>query len=166
METIFWTSAKPTEDTYILAATEKGLCFIGSPNEGFHELETWAQKKIPKATFEQNPPKLQVATTALDQYFFGNERHADVTLDLRGTDFQQSVWNALQKIPYGKTVSYGEIAAEIGKPSAVRAVGGAIGANPVMVFIPCHRVIGRNGTLTGFRGGLKLKEELLTLERR
>ena len=82
-----------------------------------------------------------------------------------GTEFQKAVWEELKKIPYGKTVCYGEIASALGKPNAVRAVGGAIGKNPVLIAVPCHRVVGKNGTLTGFAGGLELKRALLELEK-
>ncbi len=82
-----------------------------------------------------------------------------------GTEFQKAVWEELKKIPYGKTVCYREIASALGKPNAVRAVGGAIGKNPVLIAVPCHRVVGKNGALTGFAGGLELKRALLELEK-
>jgi methylated-DNA-[protein]-cysteine S-methyltransferase len=87
-------------------------------------------------------------------------------LDLVGTDFQKKVWMALRQIPYGETISYKELAGAIGRPSAVRAVGAANGANPIPIIIPCHRVIGNDGSLTGFGGGLPLKKKLLELESR
>ena len=87
-------------------------------------------------------------------------------LDLYGTKFQKSVWTELQKIPFGETSTYSDIAEKINKPSAFRAVGSAIGANPVMIVIPCHRVIGKSGKLTGFRGGLLMKQKLLALEKK
>ena len=86
-------------------------------------------------------------------------------MDLHGTPFQQSVWKALQEIPYGQTVSYSDIAERIEKPNAVRAVGTAIGANPVLIIVPCHRVIAKSGKLSGFRAGLEMKEQLLGLEK-
>ena len=85
---------------------------------------------------------------------------------LEGTDFQNRVWRALQRIPYGGTISYKQLAEEVGSPKAVRAVGAANGANPIPIIIPCHRVIGKDGSLTGFGGGLKLKRKLLELESR
>nr|WP_273702385.1 methylated-DNA--[protein]-cysteine S-methyltransferase [Tepidanaerobacter syntrophicus] len=85
-------------------------------------------------------------------------------MDLKGTDFQISVWEALLNIPYGTTKTYSQVAAEIGRPKATRAVGGAIGANPVSIVVPCHRVIGKDGSLTGFGGGLEIKKKLLKLE--
>ena len=100
----------------------------------------------------------------LAEYFDGSRRAFDVALELRGNPFEQRVWSALQEIPYGATVSYGEIARRIGQPDAARAVGLANGRNPVAVIVPCHRVIGADGTLTGYGGGLERKRLLLDLE--
>ncbi len=105
------------------------------------------------------------AVEQLQAYFAGELREFDLRLEMHGTDFQRRVWNALRSIPYGETRSYGEIAQQIGSPTAFRAVGLANGHNPVAVIVPCHRVIGANGTLTGFGGGLERKSALLELER-
>jgi methylated-DNA-[protein]-cysteine S-methyltransferase len=102
----------------------------------------------------------------LQAYFAGERKNFDVALILEGTDFQKRVWTALRKIPYGETISYKELAEMIGSPKAVRAVGAANGANPIPIIIPCHRVIGNDGSLTGFGGGLSLKKQLLELESR
>ena len=101
----------------------------------------------------------------LKAYFAGELQEFKVSRKPKGTDFQLQVWEALTTIPYGETRSYGEIARQVGNPKAVRAVGRANGANPIAVIVPCHRVIGANGTLTGFGGGLDRKEKLLQLER-
>ncbi|MDH1899273.1 methylated-DNA--[protein]-cysteine S-methyltransferase [Aeromonas caviae] len=98
-------------------------------------------------------------------YFAGRLQRFTLPLAPRGTAFQQAVWQALCDIPYGETRSYGDIARAIGKPNAVRAVGAANGRNPLSIIIPCHRVIGQNGSLTGYAGGLPIKQALLTLER-
>ena len=100
----------------------------------------------------------------LHEYLEGQRRVFDVPLDLRGTPFQQAVWEQLSKIPHGATRSYADVAAAIGRPTALRAVGGAVAANPIAIIIPCHRVIGRDGSLVGYGGGLPLKERLLALE--
>ena len=102
----------------------------------------------------------------LRDYFAGNLKDFDLTLAPEGTPFQRRVWNELLTIPYGKTISYGELARRIGNPDASRAVGLANGSNPIPIIIPCHRVIGSNGKLTGYGGGLPIKEKLLALERR
>ena len=95
----------------------------------------------------------------------GKEQTFTVSFDYKGTAFQLAVWNALCEIPYGQTTSYSDIANSINKPTAVRAVGAAIGANPVLITVPCHRVVGKNGSLTGYRGGLEMKTQLLDLEK-
>jgi methylated-DNA-[protein]-cysteine S-methyltransferase len=110
-------------------------------------------------------PILQKAQAELTEYFSGQRRSFDVPLDLSsGTPFQQAVWQALLAIPCAATTSYGAISTQIGNPAAVRAVGGAVGRNPVSIIVPCHRVIGVNGSLTGYAGGLSRKTALLQLE--
>ena len=112
-------------------------------------------------------PQHPVVKSTLDQlgeYFNGARTAFDVSLDLRGTEFQVATWKSLAEIPFGKTISYGEQAALIGRPKAVRAVGGANGRNPVAIVLPCHRVIGANGSLTGFGGGIAVKQWLLQHE--
>ena len=100
----------------------------------------------------------------LEAYFAGQLREFKLPIILGGTDFQHAVWEALREIPYGTTCTYGDIAKKIGRPNAVRAVGHAIGQNPISIIVPCHRVIGKNGTLTGFAGGLAVKAQLLEIE--
>ncbi|MBT2326028.1 methylated-DNA--[protein]-cysteine S-methyltransferase [Variovorax paradoxus] len=108
---------------------------------------------------------LRQAAAQLADYFAGRRQHFDLPLDLsHGTDFQQAVWQALLAIPSGRTTSYGALSAGIGKPAAVRAVGAAVGRNPISVIVPCHRVLGTDGSLTGYAGGLERKSALLELE--
>ena len=102
----------------------------------------------------------------LDEFFAGSRRAFDLTLDLRGTEFERRVWREVASIPYGATATYASIAARIGRPSACRAVGRANGRNPVALVIPCHRVVGSDGSLTGYAGGLGMKRALLELESR
>ncbi len=106
-----------------------------------------------------------MAADQLTAYFAGERQTFELPLSPQGTPFQQIVWKVLQDIPYGKTISYGELAQRIDRPSASRAVGAANGQNPLPIVIPCHRVIGSNGSLTGYGGGLHRKETLLKLER-
>ena len=110
--------------------------------------------------------QLREAASQLRAYFAGKLENFDLPLAPAGTPFQQRVWNELLKIPYGETISYGELARRIGNPNASRAVGLANGSNPIPIIIPCHRVIGSNGKLTGYGGGLPIKEKLLALEKR
>lgn len=112
----------------------------------------------------EDPGSFSAVAEQLDAYWRGELTTFDVPMDPVGTDFQKSVWAALTEIPYGETVTYGEIADRIGKPRAVRAVGRANGSNPIAVIVPCHRVIGANGSLTGYAGGLDKKRRLLDLE--
>lgn len=100
----------------------------------------------------------------LDEYFAGRRRTFELPLSAKGTEFQRAVWSQLEKIPYGVTKSYGEIACSLGMPKAARAVGGACKKNPIAVIVPCHRVVSANGSLTGYAAGLEFKEKLLKLE--
>lgn len=109
---------------------------------------------------------LDAAQRQLEEYFRGTRRQFDLPIRMQGTPFQIAVWNALKEIPYGETISYGEIAARIGRPNAARAVGMANHRNPIAIIVPCHRVIGMNGTLTGYAGGLSVKQWLLEWERK
>jgi methylated-DNA-[protein]-cysteine S-methyltransferase len=108
--------------------------------------------------------KAAAAAAQLRQYFAGERRSFDLPLALEGSEFQQKVWRALLEVPYGQTASYGEIARRIGMPGRARAVGRANGSNPIPVVVPCHRIIGSDGTLTGYGGGLHIKRYLLELE--
>jgi methylated-DNA-[protein]-cysteine S-methyltransferase len=111
-------------------------------------------------------PVLAEATTQLREYFAGTRTHFELPLEMHGNAFEQRVWAALRTIPYGETASYGEIAAQIGAPGAARAVGVANARNPIAIIVPCHRVIGSSGALTGYGGGLERKQWLLDHERR
>ena len=104
------------------------------------------------------------AARELAEYFAGRRRAFDLPLCPAGTEFQRAVWAALQEVPFGEKTSYGELAEKLGRPAAARAVGGAVGKNPLLVLIPCHRVLGKDGSLTGFSAGLDLKKSLLALE--
>lgn len=162
--TIYWTYFEDGPWRFLLAATDGGLCYTGSQNRDVEELEAWAAKRFKGSELVENAEKLALYVEQFKQYFNGERKVLDFSIHYEGTDFQKGIWHALQDIPFGETTTYSAIAQIIGNPKAVRAVGTAIGANPVMVVIPCHRVIGKNGTLTGFRGGPEMKEKLLELE--
>jgi methylated-DNA-[protein]-cysteine S-methyltransferase len=122
--------------------------------------------KPSRAGWSADPGAFNDAVDQLGAYFAGELTDFDIELDLRGTEFQQRVWKALLTIPYGETRSYGEIAEQIGAPGSARAVGLANGHNPIAIVVPCHRVIGANGSLTGYGGGLDRKRTLLELEKK
>ena len=140
----------------LLAGEDDALSMIGFPKG--------SMRRDPEPDWIYNEKPLANARKQLDEYFKGARKDFDLPLKLGGTEFQVSVLKALQNIPYGETVSYGEIAKRIGRPKAVRAVGAANGRNPIPIVVPCHRVIGSGGDLTGFGGGLDTKEALLRLE--
>lgn len=143
-----------------LVASDAGLAAILWENDRPGRVKLGALEEAP------DHPVLAEAERQLQGYFAGERERFDVPLDFRGTDFQKSVWAALLTIPFGETRSYAEIARQIGRPSASRAVGAANGRNPISIIAPCHRVVGTNGALTGFAGGLAAKELLLGMERR
>lgn len=161
---IYWTLFVHEDWNIYIAATTKGLCFVGSHNKPFEELAGWAGRRFPDSVLVQDDEKLQPYAIQLSEYFYGKRKNFTLPYDYHGTSFQLAVWNALCEIPYGQTQSYSNIANYIQKPASVRAVGAAIGANPVLITVPCHRVIGKNGSLTGYRGGLDMKTKLLQLE--
>jgi methylated-DNA-[protein]-cysteine S-methyltransferase len=119
----------------------------------------------PATEWVEGPQPFAPVIAQLEEYFAGRRTTFELPLAPEGTPFQRGVWQALSRIPYGQTISYGELARRIGNPQASRAVGLANGANPLPIVVPCHRVIGANGSLTGFGGGLEIKRKLLALER-
>jgi methylated-DNA-[protein]-cysteine S-methyltransferase len=141
-----------------LIAHEKALVAILWENEKLNRV------KFPSIKEEKNHPVINETKKQLKEYFKRQRKSFDIPMDPQGTEFQKEVWEALKEIPYGTTLSYGQIAKNIGRPNASRAVGGAIGKNPISIFIPCHRVIGSNGKLTGFAGGISTKATLLKIE--
>lgn len=161
---VFWTLLNHRMWNIYIAATAEGLCYAGPHNAPFEELAEWAKKRLPTYHLVEDNTVMEPYAQELIDYMEGKRKEFTMPLDLHGTPFQQSVWKALQEIPYGQTVSYSDIAERIQKPKSVRAVGAAIGANPLLITVPCHRVIGKNGNLTGFRGGLDMKKKLLELE--
>ncbi len=147
-----------------VAATPVGICRIKLGDEQPDELLAWLTRHRQPETLREEPGRLVPALTQLREYFSRIRRTFDLDLDRRGTPFQRQVWNEIARIPYGTTTTYGEIARRIHNPRAARAVGGANSANPLPIIIPCHRVIGADGSLTGYGGGLERKAALLQLE--
>jgi len=166
---LYWREMASPIGTLTLLASERGLCSIdfGAFAEVACELAAWAKRwwrepvLVPAA---EDHPLLGEARAQLEAYFRGELTRFTVPLDLRGTPFQCKVWDALCNVPYGATASYGDIAAVVGRPKASRAVGGANNRNPVPIIVPCHRIIGADGSLVGYGSGLGIKEWLLALE--
>ena len=141
-----------------LVASDTGLIAILWENDSPRRV------RLSELTEDNRQPILRETERQLAEYFAGTRDTFSIPLDMRGTDFQKNVWRALQTIPFGKTLTYGEIANQLGRPTASRAVGAANGRNPLSIVVPCHRVIGASGKLTGFAGGLEVKAHLLTME--
>ncbi|MBF2398796.1 methylated-DNA--[protein]-cysteine S-methyltransferase [Listeria marthii] len=152
MATLYYDTIHFSEKELYFAATYVGLVYIGTQEE-----------QIQSAKFA--PEKMTLYKEEIRAYLNGERTQFTVPIDLAATPLQLEVFNALQAIPYGETRTYTEIAEQINRPKAVRAVGTAIGKNPLLLVIPCHRVIGKNGKLTGYSGGIAMKEALLTLEK-
>jgi methylated-DNA-[protein]-cysteine S-methyltransferase len=156
--TYYYKTTKSPVGNLKLVATDKGLAAILWENEN--------PKRVPLTLLIENKthPVLLQTEQQLKEYFAGERTSFSVKLDPVGTEFQNKVWRALSEIPFGETRSYGEIAKRIGNANATRAVGAANGKNPISIIVPCHRVIGASGKLTGFAGGLDIKAQLLALE--
>ncbi|RRS07961.1 methylated-DNA--[protein]-cysteine S-methyltransferase [Pseudoalteromonas sp. J010] len=143
------TLASPVGE-WIIQASDKGLSYVGF---------------FPKTRYEYGENQHStMAKCQLREYFAGKRKQFDVSLDVAGTDFQKQVWHVLAKVPFGTTYSYGWIAKQLANPNAVRAVGAANGKNPISIIVPCHRIIGANGKLTGYAGGIEAKRWLLQHE--
>lgn len=158
MSKMFHTTIESPIGPLFLAGEERGLRYVS------FAASRRAQK--PRRDWVADRKPFIETIRQLRQYFAGKLKEFDLPLLLEGTEFQVLVWKNLRKIPYGETLSYGELARRIGKADAVRAVGAANGANPIPIIVPCHRVIGSNGDLIGFGGGLPIKKKLLALEGR
>lgn len=163
---LLYASKIPWEEwRFVLLSSERGIRLIDLHGASLSELSEQLGVEIVQGGTKTSAVNQDLARQEIEEYLDGDRKSFSSPLDLRGTPFQIEVWNELLKIPYGETRSYGEIAAAVGRPRAARAVGAAIGANPLPITVPCHRVIGKNGSLVGFGGGLRLKERLLLLEK-
>jgi methylated-DNA-[protein]-cysteine S-methyltransferase len=151
-----YTTMKSPIGPLLLAGDERGLRLV--------HFVTGRRPKSPDRDWIEDKSPFKEVIRQMQSYFEAKLTDFDVPLVLEGTEFQLQVWRNLRKIPYGETISYGQLAKRIGNPDAARAVGLANGSNPIPIIIPCHRVIGSNGSLTGFGGGLPVKKKLLALE--
>jgi O-6-methylguanine DNA methyltransferase len=147
-----------------LASTDRGLAYLELPRAGGRGLAGWLARAAPGARREEAFAPHRDAARQLLEYLAGKRTAFELALDLRGTPFQRAVWAELERIPYGETRSYADVARAVGSPNATRAVGAANGANPVALIVPCHRVIQSGGKLGGYGGGLELKRRLLAME--
>jgi len=161
-ETFFLTHYRSSLGTYTILSSKQGIVCIEPEEEAKNRIAQWQHDgvQIKEGRGEYNSK----AASELDGYFAGKLSRFDLPLDLRGTPFQRQVWQLLQGIPYGETISYGDLAHSLGQDNAARAVGGAVGSNPVSIIVPCHRVIGSNGNLIGYGGGIPRKRALLNME--
>ncbi|MFT4855616.1 MAG: methylated-DNA-[protein]-cysteine S-methyltransferase [Algoriphagus sp.] len=146
----------------LIISSPLGNIFLSIQDDSISELRFTTEE----VSIEPFNSLLSEAKKQLDEYFSGKRKSFNLPVLLSGTPFQYQVWSAVNKIPFGETTSYLKLSQALGKPAAIRAVGAAIGANPILVIIPCHRIIGTNGQLTGYAGGLDRKEKLLELEGR
>jgi len=155
---VSYTEYRSPLGTMLLAATERGLCGLYfEEHKYFKGTDGWKRN--------DHHPHLRQAVAQLDEYFAYRRTAFDLPLDLKGTAFQQAVWHELLRLPFGSTTTYQSIAQRLANPKAVRAAGTAIGRNPVSIIVPCHRVLGAAGALSGYAGGLERKQCLLALER-
>lgn len=158
----YWT--QPFSGVTLTLAEYKGniiSCMFGKSTD---KLKEYVNRYLPEATLERDKAPLQPAVKQLDEYFAGKRKEFHLRTALYGTGFQRNVWEQLKKIKYGETVSYLHIARALGDKNLVRAVGGANHVNPVSIIVPCHRVIGADGKLVGYGGGMGMKQKLLRLE--
>ena len=160
-ETFFLSRNHSPLGIYTIVSSQRGVVCVEPEDEAETLLARWKQDGI---QIQDGGEHNHTVAGELDAYFSGRLYQFSVPLDLRGTSFQRQVWQLLLDIPYGETRSYGDLARALGRPTAARAVGSAVGSNPVSILVPCHRVIGSNGKLTGYAGGLYRKQALLDLE--
>lgn len=147
-----------------VTSSERGLCYVALPRASGRGLEGWRKRHAAEESLAEGEESNREAIQQILDFLNGDRDKFDLALDLRGTPFQIEVYEAVASIPYGERLSYGAVAEQIGRPEAVRAVGMANGANPLPLIVPCHRVVGKDGQLQGYAGGLTLKRKLLAME--
>lgn len=147
-----------------VTSSELGLCYVGLPRANGRGLGGWQLRHAPDVPLREGYEPNRDAIAQLTEFLEGKREVFDLPLDLRATAFQRDVYDVVAGIPYGESLSYAAVAEKIGRPSAVRAVGAANGANPIPLVIPCHRVVAKSGQLQGYAGGLRLKAKLLAME--
>jgi|SRR5690625_3163956 len=150
--------------SFYIAATPTGLCYVGSPNESLEEVKSFLKKRFNHYSLRENKSLTEPYSLQFIEYFEKERTSFSFPLNVTGTPFEQLVWNQLLTVPYGEVTSYSDLGRKLKKPNAARAVGSAVGRNPLLIVLPCHRVVRKDGTHTGYRGGLAMKKNLLELE--
>jgi epoxyqueuosine reductase len=163
-ERIYYATAKTEVGRILVASSAEGLCRVALPSEDDQAFWNWLRRRFATGRVQENTQKNSLIMEELQAYFTGELHEFDLKLDLRATPFQVDVLHEIARIPFGETVTYSHIAKSIGKPIARQAVGAATGSNPIPIVIPCHRVVGADGRMVGYGGGIPLKEWLLHLE--
>ena len=146
--------------------SERGVCYIDLPSGDMARVEAWVRRHFPGESLGPAPAPFQRERRELREYAHGQRTHFTFSFDHRNTPFSHRVLEEVRRVPYGETATYRDIARRVGRPRAARAVGQALAANPLALLIPCHRIVGADGSLTGYGGGLTLKQQLLRLESR
>ncbi len=162
---VYYTATDSPLGRLYLGQHSEGLCILTLGDRAEEKFHAHIRKVYPDAEIKASKIRLKETVDQLSEYFNGERTHFDLKLFLTGTEFQKQVWLGLDQIPYGRTISYGELATRLKSPGAMRAVGAANGQNPIPIILPCHRVIAADGTLGGYTGGLAIKGKLLDLER-
>lgn len=165
MKQLYWDSVEE-EQKFFFTMTKRGVNFVSSPGRFLSEIYDFYPGQEYDLEYKYEEERTKPVREQLEEYLTGKRKQFEVSLDLTdtGTEFQQQVWRAIQTIPYGQTITYKQLAEQIGKPSAVRAVGHAVAMNPLLILVPCHRVVKSNGDLGQYRGGSEAKQKLLELE--
>jgi len=165
MEIVHSTRFETPFGKMLAASTARGLAYLELPRASGRGFAGWLRRFAPKATREEDFAPNRSSIRQILEYLEGKRERFDLELDLRGTEFELAVYRELQRIPYGGTATYSEVARAVGRPKAFRAVGNANAANPLPLVIPCHRVVAAGGKLGGYGGGLPMKKQLLAMER-
>jgi len=161
---LYCTSFESIIGVIYIASSEKGVCKISLTHASADEFRTWIKRHFPEHEIVDSRQQNKEAIEQIRLYLARKLRKFDLEIDMIGTEFQKKVWRETMKIPYGETVTYSMLARRIHRPNSQRAVGNALGANPLPIIVPCHRVIASDGSLGGYTGGIKIKEFLLGLE--
>ncbi len=161
---VYWTPFSTPLGIAYVAATRSGICKLSIPNETREHFFVGLYRQFDPSNVRPHPEPSMECISQLDEYLLGERTRFEMRLDLRGTEFQRKTWEGILRVPYGTTISYGDLARQMNVPKAYQAVGAAVGQNPIPIVVPCHRVVGAEGTLTGYAAGIDTKRWLLRHE--